>query len=60
MFRAKTVRSTSVESRDLNEEAAAFAFEMQLYRLSLLDLGLDGEALDRTFALNARDFYDLV
>ncbi|KAL8286257.1 hypothetical protein RQP46_004745 [Phenoliferia psychrophenolica] len=59
MFRAKTVKSTSIETRDINEEAAAWAFEIQLYRLCFLDLGLDGEALDRVFAENAKEFYSL-
>lgn len=55
MFRAKTV---SVK-RDCAEESAAWAFEMELYRTALLELGLKGEGLDGVFAGNARSFYGL-
>lgn len=36
MFRAWTVSSTSVAARSLDEESATYAFELNLYRLSLL------------------------
>ncbi|KAK4705163.1 hypothetical protein P7C70_g1053, partial [Phenoliferia sp. Uapishka_3] len=57
MFRAKTITSTSVATRDHTEEAAAYAFQVELYRLCLVDLGLEGESLDRVFSGNSRVFY---
>lgn len=49
----------TVEGRDLAEEAAAWEFALTLYRECLVQLGVDGEGLDRVFAGNAREFYGL-
>lgn len=60
MFRAKTISpSSSSSSATLNkeEESAAWAFEMELYRTALVELGVEGEGLDRVFEGNARGFY---
>ncbi|KAM0755744.1 amidohydrolase 2 [Meredithblackwellia eburnea MCA 4105] len=59
MFRAKTVRSNSVDTRDIEEEAEAYAFQLHVYRQCLVDVGLDGEGLDRVFGLNAKEFYGI-
>ncbi|CEQ39690.1 SPOSA6832_01243 [Sporobolomyces salmonicolor] len=64
MFRAKTVSASSTapafDSPDsADEEAAAWAFEMQLYLDCLVEVGLEGEALDRIYGENAREFYRL-
>ncbi|KAI5481456.1 amidohydrolase family protein [Pseudohyphozyma bogoriensis] len=58
MFRPVTIASGGGE-RDLEEEAQAWAFQFGLYRQALVDLGLDGEGLDRVFAENAKTFYAL-
>lgn len=66
MFRAKTISlppsdatpSTFLAAeREAEEEGAAWAFEMDLYRTCLLELGLEGETLDHVFEGNARSFY---
>ncbi|GAA5858060.1 hypothetical protein JCM1840_001023 [Sporobolomyces johnsonii] len=64
MFRAKTVSASSTSpafdsSDPADEEASAWAFEMQLYLDCLVEMGLEGEALDRIFGENAREFYQL-
>ncbi|ORY81740.1 hypothetical protein BCR35DRAFT_303869 [Leucosporidium creatinivorum] len=67
MFRAKTISlpspsSTSTSSpvaRNAQEESQAWAFEMELYRTALLELGLEGESLDRVFSGNAKGFYGI-
>lgn len=66
MFRAVLLPPTSTSPSpthcatvDLADEAAAWAFEMQLYLDCLLHLGLDGEALDRIFEGNARRAYGI-
>lgn len=60
MFRAKTLPPTPPSaSRDRKAEALAWAFEMDLYRTAAVQLGLEGEALDRLFAGNAREVYGL-
>ncbi|GAA5972912.1 hypothetical protein JCM21900_002866 [Sporobolomyces salmonicolor] len=64
MFRAKTVSASSTaptfdSSDSADEEAAAWAFEMQLYLDCLVEVGLEGEALDRIYGENAREFYRL-
>ncbi|GAA5939035.1 amidohydrolase family protein [Sporobolomyces koalae] len=57
MFRAKTVLASSPGQGNEEEEALAWAFEMQLYLDCLVELGLEGESLDRIFAGNAKDLY---
>lgn len=67
MFRAKTISLPSPSpsspaapaERDAEEESAAWAFEMYLYRTCLIELGLEGESLDRVFEGNARSFYGI-
>ncbi|BGP08256.1 hypothetical protein JCM10049v2_004103 [Rhodotorula toruloides] len=64
MFRPVLLPPTSTSpspahcpATNVDEEAAAWAFEMQLYLDCFLQLGLDGEALDRIFEGNARKAY---
>ncbi|KAK4051069.1 hypothetical protein OIO90_004809 [Microbotryomycetes sp. JL221] len=61
MFRAKICElesdSSATGERDLDEEADAWAFEIELYRSALVELGCEGDALDRIFAFNAKEFY---
>ncbi|BGP55526.1 hypothetical protein JCM8202v2_003131 [Rhodotorula sphaerocarpa] len=66
MFRATLLREDVVSpspahcaAADEAEEAAAWAFEMQLYLDCLVQLGLDGDAIDRIFERNARQAYNL-
>lgn len=66
MFRATLLREDVVSPSpahcaavDEAEEAAAWAFEMQLYLDCLVQLGLDGDAIDRIFERNARQAYNL-
>lgn len=40
-------------------EALAWAFEMQLYLDCAVEIGLDGDSLDKVFELNARAVYGL-
>ena len=45
-------------ARDPVQEGLAWAFEMELYRCTLVEYcGLDGPALDKVFELNGRKFY---
>ncbi|KAK4054591.1 hypothetical protein OIV83_001085 [Microbotryomycetes sp. JL201] len=55
MFRAKTCFQQ--RQRAPPEEAAAWIFEMELYRSALVEIGCDGVGLDRIFCLNAKNFY---
>ncbi|KAM0791223.1 hypothetical protein ACM66B_005704 [Microbotryomycetes sp. NB124-2] len=57
MFRAKTCRASASQTRDAKVEAAAWLFEMELYRSALVEIGCDGDALDKIFATNAKEFY---
>ncbi|GAA5901145.1 hypothetical protein JCM6882_006129 [Rhodosporidiobolus microsporus] len=63
MFRPHLFPSThtspSSPSTTATDEAAAWAFEMQLYLSCLTSLGLEGEDLDRIFAGNAKRVYRL-
>ncbi|GAA6051717.1 hypothetical protein JCM3770_002698 [Rhodotorula araucariae] len=66
MLRASTLPTTSTSpstahcaSADPAAEAAAWAFEMQLYLDCLTGMGLEGEALDAVFEANARRAYGL-
>lgn len=65
MFRAKLLStsapSVSFDERDDGEgqESSAWAFEMQLYLDCLVEIGLEGESLDKVFETNAKDFYGL-
>lgn len=51
--------STYCPAADASDEAAAWAFAMQLYLDCLVQIGLDGEAIDRIFQGNAREAYSL-
>ncbi|GAA5864565.1 hypothetical protein JCM8547_005582 [Rhodosporidiobolus lusitaniae] len=51
--------SPSHPSTSLADEAAGWAFEMQLYLDCFLQLGLEGEELDKLFSGNARRVYRL-
>jgi hypothetical protein len=61
MFRPHLLPSTSTSPSSAAsspaDEAAAWAFEMQLYLDCLVQLGLEGEDLDKIFAENARKVY---
>ncbi|BGP16246.1 hypothetical protein JCM10213_007687 [Rhodosporidiobolus nylandii] len=63
MFRPHLLPSTSTSpaapAADVSEEAAAWAFEMQLYLDCLVQLGIGGKELDALFAGNARRVYRL-
>lgn len=61
MFRAKLLESASPSdsASSASEEAAAWAFEMQLYLDCLVEIGLEGESLDRIFEGNAKEVYRL-
>ncbi|GAA5887035.1 hypothetical protein JCM16303_007112 [Sporobolomyces ruberrimus] len=61
MFRAKLVSASSPSSSETNEirdeESQAWAFEMQLYLDCLVEIGLEGESLDKIFEGNAKEVY---
>jgi len=61
MFRAKLVEtpSPSDPASSAADEAAAWTFEMQLYLDCLVEIGLEGESLDRIFEGNAKEVYRL-
>ncbi|KAH8920165.1 hypothetical protein BT69DRAFT_1352603 [Atractiella rhizophila] len=44
-------------NQELRLEELAYEFELALYRETLVEIGLEGEALDRIFFLNAKEFY---
>jgi hypothetical protein len=70
MFRAKLLTtstptfdspSPSTAAGDIKDtaESSAWAFEMQLYLDCLLEIGLEGESLDKIFETNAKEVYGL-
>ncbi|GAA5952463.1 hypothetical protein JCM3765_001978 [Sporobolomyces pararoseus] len=66
MFRPKLLStstptfSTSPNDNPQDREAAAWVFEMQLYLDCLIDIGLEGETLDKIFETNAKEAYGLL
>ncbi|GAA6064033.1 hypothetical protein JCM10212_001459 [Sporobolomyces blumeae] len=59
MFRPK-LSTEPFSSARIEDEAAAWAFEMQLYLDCLVEIGLEGESLDRIFAGNAKAVYGVL
>ncbi|GAA5983585.1 hypothetical protein JCM5350_004875 [Sporobolomyces pararoseus] len=65
MFRPKLLSTSTPtfstsDTDSQNGEAAAWSFEMQLYLDCLVEIGLEGETLDKIFEKNAKEAYGLL